>query len=145
MSEVYKEKKQITVFDVVIMAFVLLVCLPILPLNILYVFLMLKTERKENFIMLPCIALVIMLCAKIGLFFRETIQIAVLLVKGLLNRSFDILSYGQYSLTSWIILIAVSFAVASYAVKRIRYNRKKEEAGIISLERQFGTNGGLCY
>lgn len=142
MQEVNKETNQITAFDVILSAIAILVFLPVLPLNILFVFFMLKTNRKENFVLYPCIALVVILCAKIGLFLEETTQIAVALVKGLLNHSFNISVYDLYSLTSWLILTAVSFSVASYTVKRMRYNRKKEQAGIISLERKFTANGG---
>ncbi len=80
-----------------------------------------------------------------GVFLQETIEIAVALVKGLFNHSFNISAYSLYSLTSWFILTAVSFAVASYVVKRIRYNRLKEQAGIISLERKFTKFGGKKY
>ena len=145
MSEVYEDQKQITVFDVVITALAILVCLPILPFNILFIFLMLKTDKKENFVLFPCIALLVILCTKMRVFFEETTQIAVALVKGLFNHSFNISVYSQYSLTSWFILTAVSFAVASYIVKRMRYTRKKEQAGIVSLERKFATNGGRRY
>lgn len=139
------EQKQITAFDVIVSALAILVCLPILPFNLLYIFLMLKTDKKENYVLFPCIALLVILCTKMGVFLEETTQIAVALVKGLLNHSFNISVYGQYSLTSWFILTAVSFAVASYTVKRMRYNRRKQEAGIVSLERKFTENeGGRC-
>lgn len=145
MSKEFEEQKQISAFDVVISALAILVCLPILPFNLLYIFLILKTNKKENFVLFPCITLLVILCAKMGVFLQETIQIAVTLVKGLFNHSFNISAYGLYSLTSWFILTAVSFAVASYVVKRIRYNRLKEQAGIVSLERKFATNGGGRY
>jgi len=145
MSKEFEEQKQISAFDVVISAFATLICLPILPLNLLYIFLILKTNKKENFVLFPCIALLVILCAKMGVFLQETIQIAVALVKGLFNHSFNVSAYSQYSLTSWFILTAVSFAVASYTVKRMRNNRKKEEAGIISLERKFTKFGGKKY
>jgi len=145
MSKEFEEQKQISAFDVVISAFATLICLPILPLNLLYIFLILKTNKKENFVLFPCIALLVILCAKMGVFLQETIQIAVALVKGLFNHSFNVSAYSQYSLTSWFILTAVSFAVASYTVKRMRNNRKKEEAGIISLERKFTKFGGEKY
>lgn len=145
MSKEFEEQKQISAFDVVISSLAILVCLPILPFNILFIFLMLKTNRKENFVLFPCIALLVILCTKMGVFLEETTQIAVALVKGLFNHSFNISAYGLYSLTSWFILTAVSFSVASYIVKRMRNNRKKEEAGIISLERKFTTFGGRKY
>ena len=145
MSKEFEEQKQISAFDVVISALAILVCLPILPFNLLYIFLILKTNKKENFVLFPCIALLVILCAKMGVFLQETIQIAVTLVKGLFNNSFNISAYGLYSLTSWFILTAVSFAVASYVVKRIRYNRLKEQAGIVSLERKFTKFGGKKY
>lgn len=145
MSKEFEEQKQISAFDVVISALAILVCLPILPFNLLYIFLILKTNKKENFVLFPCIALLVILCAKMGVFLQETIQIAVTLVKGLFNNSFNISAYGLYSLTSWFILTAVSFAVASYVVKRIRYNRLKEQAGIVSLERKFTKFGGKQY
>lgn len=145
MSKEFEEQKQISAFDVVISALAILVCLPILPFNLLYIFLILKTNKRENFVLFPCITLLVILCAKMGVFLQETIQIAVTLVKGLFNHSFNISAYGLYSLTSWFILTAVSFAVASYFVKRIRYNRLKEQAGIVSLERKFATNGGGRY
>ena len=139
------EQKQISAFDVVISALAILVCLPILPLNLLYIFLILKTKKKENYVLFSCVALLVILCAKIGEFLEETTQIAVALVKGLFNHSFNISAYGLYSLTSWFILTAVSFAVATYVVKRIRYNRLKEQAGIVSLERKFTKFGGKQY
>ncbi len=145
MSKEFEEQKQISAFDVVISALAILVCLPILPFNLLYIFLILKTNKKENFVLFPCVALLVILCTKMGVFLQETIQIAVTLVKGLFNHSFNISAYGLYSLSSWFILTAVSFAVASFVVKRIRYNRLKEQAGIISLERKFATNGGGRY
>ncbi len=145
MPEEFKEQKQITVFDVIISALAILICLPILPFNILFIFLMLRTDRKENFVLFPCIVLLVILCTKMGVFLEETTQVAVDLVKGILNHSFTISVYGLYSLTSWFILTAVSFAVASYTVKRMRYNRKKEQAGIMSLERKFTANGGRVY
>lgn len=145
MSKEFEEQKQISAFDVVISALAILVCLPILPFNLLYIFLILKTNKKENFVLFPCVALLVILCAKMGVFLQETIQIAVTLVKGLFNHSFNISAYGLYSLSSWFILTAVSFAVASFVVKRIRYNRLKEQAGIVSLERKFATNGGGRY
>lgn len=145
MSKEFEEQKQISAFDVVISALAILVCLPILPFNILFIFLMLKTNRKENFVLFPCVALLVILCAKMGAFLEETAQIAVALVKGLFNHSFNVSAYSQYSLTSWFILMAVSFVVASYTVKRMRNNRKKEEAGIISLERKFTKFGGEKY
>lgn len=145
MPKEFEEQKQISAFDVVISALAILICLPILPFNLLYVFLILKTNKKENFVLFPCIALLVILCAKMGVFLQETTQIAVALVKGLFSHSFNISAYGLYSLTSWFILTAVSFAVASYVVKRIRYNRLKEQAGIVSLERKFTKFGGKQY
>lgn len=145
MQEVNKEKNQITAFDVIMTALAVLAFLPVLPFNILFILFIWKTNRKENFVLFPCIALLAILFSKIGLFIEETIQIAVTLVKGIFNNSFNILAYGQYSLTSWLILTALSFAVASYMVKRLRYNRKKEQVGIVSLERQFTKYGGGRY
>ena len=106
-------------------------------------FLILKTDRKENFILYPCIGIIAVMFAKIGLFFEETAQIATMLVKGLFNHKFVISAYGNYHFTSWVILTAVSFAVASYAVKRIRYNRNLENAGMSSLSRKYRKNGGV--
>ena len=93
MSKKFEEQKQISAFDVVISALAILVCLPILPLNLLYIFLILKTNKKENFVLFPCIALLVILCAKMGVFLQETIQIALALVKGLFNHSL----YDKYA------------------------------------------------
>jgi len=138
MSEICdnKEQNQLTAFDVVVTALAILVFLPVLPFNVTYIFLILKTNRRENVVLFGSLALITILCGRVRLFFEETTQIAVMLVKGLLNHNFAISSYGQYSLTSWFILIAFSFVVASLVVKRIRRNKSKEEAGIISLERK---------
>ena len=139
MSETYEteEKNQITVIEVLLIAVGALVAIPVLPFNVLYTYLMLKTSRKENLVMYPCIAIIALMCTKIGLFFEETAKIAVMLVKGIFNHTFAITAYRTYSLTSWVILTAVSFAVASYAVKRIRYNLKLEAVGIQTLSRQY--------
>lgn len=138
-----QEKNHISIFEILILAVAALVAAPLLPLNIVYIFLILKTDRKENFVLYPCIALIAVMFAKIGLFFEETTQIATMLVNGLLKHRFVISAYGNYSFTSWLILIAVSFAVASYAVKRIRYNRKLESVGVSSLNRKYRKNGGV--
>lgn len=122
-----------------------LVAAPVLPIVILYIYLMLKTNRKENWVLYPSIAVLVILCTKIGAFFTETAHIAVTLVKGLVNGHFPISAYGQYGVISWVILAVLSLAVASYAVKRIRYNRSMEEVGVNSLERKHKENGGkLC-
>ena len=89
-----------------------------------------------------CIAIIVLLCGKIGLFFQETAHVSVTIIKGLLKHKFVISAYAHYSLTSWVLLAAFSFAVASYAVKRIRYNRTLEEVGVSSLERKYTKNGG---
>ena len=135
MSEISEnqEKNQISIFEILILAVAALAVAPLLPFNIIYMFLILKTDRKENFILYPCIGIIAVMFAKIGLFFEETAQIATMLVKGLFNHKFVISAYGNYHFTSWVILTAVSFAVASYAVKRIRYNRNFENAGMSSL------------
>ena len=75
------EQKQISAFDVVISALAILICLPILPFNLLYIFLILKTNKKENYVLFSCVALLVILCAKIGEFLEETTQIAVAFVK----------------------------------------------------------------
>ena len=145
MSEISEnqEKNQISIFEILILAVAALAVAPLLPFNIIYMFLILKTDRKENFILYPCIGIIAVLFAKIGLFFEETAQIATMLVKGLFNHKFVISAYGNYHFTSWVILTAISFAVASYAVKRIRYNRKLENAGMSSLSRKYRKNGGV--
>lgn len=148
MSEISDNNgnKGISVIEAVFMGAAALVAAPILPIAILYIFLIQKTDRKENWVLYPSIAVLVILCTKIGAFFTETAHIAVALVKGLINGRFPISAYGQYSVTSWIILAALSFAVASYAVKRIRYNRNREQAGINTLERQYWENErGTCY
>ncbi len=129
--------KQISAVEVVFMGVAALVAAPTIPIAILYIYLMLKTNRKENWVLYPSIAVLVILCTKIGAFFTETAHIAGTLVKGLINGHFAISAYGQYSISSWVILGALSLAVASYAVKRIRYNRNREEAGIKTLERQY--------
>ena len=127
------------------MAVIALIAIPVLPFNILYVCLMLRTNRKENFVMYPCIAIIAFLCTKLGAFLEETTQIAVILIKGLMNSQFVISAYGQYSVTSWILLTALSFVIASYAVKRIRYNHHLEKCVVSSLERKYTKNGGNCF
>lgn len=131
------ENKQISAVEAVFMGVAALVAAPTIPIAILYIYLILKTNRKENWVLYPSIVVIVLLCTKIGVFFTETAHIAVTLVKGLINGHFPISAYSQYSVTSWVILAALSLAVASYAVKRIRYNRNREEAGIKTLERQY--------
>ena len=139
--------KQISAVEAVFMGAAALVAAPVLPIVILYIYLMLKTNRKENWVLYPSIAVLILLCTKIGAFFTETAHIAVTLVKGLINGHFPISAYGQYSILSWVILGVLSLAVASYAVKRIRYNHQREQAGISTLERQYSKNEkwARCY
>ena len=139
MSEIYKKRAQteITVIEIMIITVWALISAPILPLNILFGFLTLRTERKENYGLYPSVAIIALLCGKIGLFAEETARVAVELVRVLIyGNTAAILAYGHYSVTSWVLLAAVSFVVSAFVVKRIRYNRKLEEVGISSLERK---------
>lgn len=145
MSEAYeKQKNQVSILEIVLMSVAGLISAPLLPFAILYMFLILKTDRKENFVLYPCIAFTAVMFGKLEQFFTQTIQITAVLVKGLINGKFAVSAYGNYSLSSWLILTSIAFAVASYAVKRIRYNRKKEQAGIVSMERRYRKYGGVC-
>lgn len=145
MSETYeKQKNQVSMLEIVLMSVAGLISAPLLPFAILYMFLILKTDRKENFVLYPCIAFTAVMFGKLEQFFTQTIQITAVLVKGLINGKFAVSAYGNYSLSSWLILTSIAFAVASYAVKRIRYNRKKEQAGIVSMERRYREYGGVC-
>ena len=53
MSEISEnqEKNQISIFEILILAVAALAVAPLLPFNIIYMFLILKTDRKENFIL----------------------------------------------------------------------------------------------
>lgn len=144
-----KDKSQISIVEMLIFAGAAVAAAPFIVPCIAYMALILKTNRREKFVLYPCIAVIGLLCTRMGAFFTETVHIAVTLIKGLLQHKFVISAYGHYSLTSWILLAAFSFAVASYAVKRIRFNRTLEEVGVNSFERKCKTNGGgqrkYCY
>ena len=139
------DKSQISVVEMLIFAGAAIAAAPLIVPCVAYMALVLKTNRKEKFVLYSCIGIIALLCTKIGLFLEETAHIAVTLIKGLLKHEFVISAYGHYSITSWVLLAAFSFAVASYAVKRIRYNRTLEEVGVSSLERKYQENGGKLY
>ena len=143
------DKSQISIIEILIFAGAAIAAAPFIVPCIAYMALVLKMNRKERYVFYSCIAIMVLLCSRIGLFLEETAHIAVTLIKGLLQHKFVISAYGHYSLTSWILLAAFSFAVASYAVKRIRYNNALENAGVSSFERKYRKNGGgqskYCY
>lgn len=135
MSEAYeKQKNQVSMLEIVLMSVAGLISAPLLPFAILYMFLILKTDRKENFVLYPCIAFVAVMFGKLEHFFTQTTQIIAVLVKGLINGKFAVSAYTNYSLSSWLILTSIAFAVASYAVKRIRY-RKAHNSNYKRFER----------
>lgn len=140
-----KDKSQISVIEILIFAGAAAAAAPFIVPCIAYMALVLKTNRKEKFVLYPCIGIITLLCTKIGLFLEETAHIAVTLIKGLLKHKLVISAYAHYSITSWVLLAAFSFAVASYAVKRIRFNKALENAGISSFERKYKENGGKLY
>lgn len=136
MSESYNsDKNKITIFDVLLMFISLFVALPILPFVIIYIFLILKTNKRENYFIVVGIAVCVIFCSKLSLFAEQATAITVTLIKSIFYGTFAIKAYGQYSFSSWILLVAVSLVIASYAVKRIRYNYKLEEVGVVSLQR----------
>lgn len=144
-----KDKSQISIVEILIFAGAAVAAAPLIVPCIAYMALVLKTNRKEKFVLYPCIGIIALLCTKMGLFLEETAHVAVTLIKGLLRHKFVLSAYAHYSITSWILLAAFSFAVASYAVKRIRYNHDLENAGVSSFERKYRKNGGgqrkHCY
>lgn len=137
-----EEKGQITAVEILVMGVMVLCTIIAIPFNIAYMILILKTNRKERYVFCSCLIIIVLLCNRIGLFLEETAHIAVTLIKGLLKHKLIISAYAHYSLTSWILLAAFSFAVASYAVKRIRFNRTLAEVGVNSFERKYTKNGG---
>lgn len=140
-----KDKNQISIVEMLIFAGAAVAAAPLIVPCIAYMAVVLKTNRKEKFILYPCIGIIILLCTKIGLFLEETAHVSVTIIKGLLKHKFVISAYAHYSLTSWVLLAAFSFAVASYAVKRIRFNNALENAGVSSFERKYKENGGKSY
>lgn len=145
MLENEAEKKQITITDILITTILVLLFVPVLPLSVPYIFLIWKTKRKENFVIISCIAVMVALFNKIELFIQESLQIGVAIVKGFANSKFLISAYGTYSVTSWVILVALSLVIASYIAKRMRFNHKLETAGVSSFERKYRENGGKYY
>lgn len=147
MSENYKteDKNKITILDVLLVAMAVLVSIPILPFCLAYIFLILKTNRRENYVLFPCIALIVLLISKMQIFLTETINIVIALIKGIANHKFAILAYSDYSFSSWVLLTAISLVIASCVVKRIRHNYKLEEVGVNSLSRKYRENGGKSY
>ena len=131
------ENKQVTPVEIIFLMGAALAAAPMLPICIVFGFLTLRTERKENYGLYPSVAIIALLCGKIGLFAEESARVAVELVRVFIHgNTAAILAYGHYSVTSWVLLAAVSFVVSAFVVKRIRYNRKLEEVGISSLERK---------
>ncbi len=147
MSENYQinKKEDTMLFDVLAMVVAFIFLFPLLPLNIVYVFLILKTRKKENYVIYVCVVIVVILISKVHVLFEETAHIIAMLIKGFVNYKIVISAYGYYSWSSWVLLVAISFVIASCLVKRIRHNRKLEEVGVNSLLRKYRKNGGKRY
>ena len=135
MSESYNEQSKITFIDVLLLFISVLVAIPILPFCMIYIFIMLKTNKKENYVIATATTLIAILFTKISLFIEQATRITDTIIKSIINGGFAITAYQEYSFSSWVLLIAISFIIASYAVKRIRFNYKLEEVGIHTLNR----------
>ncbi len=142
MSKAYKlqEVKSNNNFTNIFIVFILLLaCAPAIPITffILFLLYLFKAESRKIMALSGILLIISLIVAKC--FIADTLNIININLQSLITGNLmDIFSsYGLYHWQSWGVVLTLSFFVATIMLRKIDKNRKREKAGITSLDREI--------
>ncbi len=142
MSKAYKlqEAKNNNNFVNICIVFVLLLaCAPAIPITFLILFLLylFKADSKKTIVVSGVLLIIGLMVAKC--FIADTLNIInsnlQSLITGSLMNIFS--SYGLYHWQSWIVVLTLSFFVATVMLGKLNKNKMREKAGITNIDKEI--------
>lgn len=145
MSKTYIEmkKENDNFINVLLITFLLLVCVPVIPISFLFLFILyLLNAKGKKYVAVSggiLAGVFLLFNSMFDCFFLDLIKIIKQNIFniniGKISRVFS--SYGIFRWQSWIVVVLVSFFIATIMLQKLNQNKMREQAGVSSLEKEI--------